>query len=409
MRTMEHLVVRRFGPITEAELDFRKVTVLIGRQGSGKSTLAKLYSLFVWLEKCLTRHSMTEKYIMQYSRFRNKFCAFNAISEYFRVDTYIRFDGNHYTFIYEGGALQVESLDRQGEVMSYRVSKVMYVPAERSILGTVDHTSRLCGLTEPMQIFLEEFDRAKQTFRNGYHFPFENVEFVYDTLNDMPRLRHSGGETKLSSGSSGFQSSLPLLLVSRNLTDMVVNSSRNAELTEQERKNLQREVERILHDKALSEEVRAVSLRSISSRYTYSRFVNIVEEMELNLFPDSQSAVLYELIADANTLEANGLVLTTHSPYLIDYLTLSVKAAALSRKYVADSELCMRVSRVVPAQNQVGSDDVAIYQLGQGEISRLPMTDGIPSDANFLNDGLRRTNELFDELLEIEEKAEWKG
>lgn len=405
---MEHLVVRNFGPIAEADLDFRKVTVLIGTQGAGKSTLAKLYSLFVWLEKCLTRHSMTERYITQYARFRKRFCTFNGIGEYFRENTYICFDGNHYTFVYKDESLQVRGLDCQGSTMSYRVSKVMYVPAERGILGTVDHTSRLRGLTEPMQTFLEEFDRAKHTFRSGYHFPFENVDFVYDALNDMPRLRHSGGETKLSSASSGFQSSLPLLLVSRNLAEMVVNSSRNAELTEQERKNLQREVERILHDEALSDEVRTASLRSISSRYTYSRFVNIVEEMEQNLFPDSQRAVLYELMADASTLQDNGLVVTTHSPYLIDYLTLSVKAAELNEKCGAEPELCKRISEVVPVRSQVKACDVAIYQLSQGGISRLSMSEGIPSDANFLDDSLRRTNELFDELLQIEEDAEWR-
>ena len=38
----EKLIVKNFGPIREAELDLKKLTVFIGPQGSGKSTLAKL-------------------------------------------------------------------------------------------------------------------------------------------------------------------------------------------------------------------------------------------------------------------------------------------------------------------------------------------------------------------------------
>jgi AAA15 family ATPase/GTPase len=41
----EKLVVKNFGPIKEAELEIKKVTVFIGPQGSGKSTLAKLVAI----------------------------------------------------------------------------------------------------------------------------------------------------------------------------------------------------------------------------------------------------------------------------------------------------------------------------------------------------------------------------
>ncbi|MCI6523256.1 MAG: AAA family ATPase [Parabacteroides sp.] len=60
----EELYIEHFGPIIEARVPINKITVLIGRQGSGKSTIAKLYSLFVWMEKSLMRHSLTKKYII---------------------------------------------------------------------------------------------------------------------------------------------------------------------------------------------------------------------------------------------------------------------------------------------------------------------------------------------------------
>ena len=60
----EALYIEHFGPIIEARVPINKITVLIGRQGSGKSTIAELYSLFVWMEKSLMRHSLTKKYII---------------------------------------------------------------------------------------------------------------------------------------------------------------------------------------------------------------------------------------------------------------------------------------------------------------------------------------------------------
>ena len=60
----EELYIEHFGPIIEARVPINKITVLIGQQGSGKSTIAKLYSLFVWMEKSLMRHSLKKKYII---------------------------------------------------------------------------------------------------------------------------------------------------------------------------------------------------------------------------------------------------------------------------------------------------------------------------------------------------------
>ena len=42
----EQLVVKNFGPIKDATVDFKRVTVFIGPTGGGKSTLAKLAAIF---------------------------------------------------------------------------------------------------------------------------------------------------------------------------------------------------------------------------------------------------------------------------------------------------------------------------------------------------------------------------
>lgn len=120
------------------------MTVTIGEQGSGKSPVAKLYSLFSWLEKALMRHSLTAQYIMRYSRFRKTYAAYNHLDSYFRPETKLRFKGFHYLFEYLGEQLHIMEINPEKTFFS--ISKVMYVPAERNILGSVDHPSQLKGL-----------------------------------------------------------------------------------------------------------------------------------------------------------------------------------------------------------------------------------------------------------------------
>ena len=186
MEHTEKLYIKNFGPINEAVIDIARITILIGEQGAGKSTIAKLYALFTWLEKALMRHQFTSKSIMQYSRFRNKYCVYNNIDGYFKNDTELIFEGMHYRFCYRESGLEIDEIGAdETSNEEYSISKVMYVPAERIILGCAEHPSNLKGLSEPMITFLDEYERAKKVLKSGYSLPFGDVAFEYDALNDM--------------------------------------------------------------------------------------------------------------------------------------------------------------------------------------------------------------------------------
>ena len=45
------MIIKNFGPIKSASLDFKRVNVLIGPQSSGKSTILKIASFCNWVEK----------------------------------------------------------------------------------------------------------------------------------------------------------------------------------------------------------------------------------------------------------------------------------------------------------------------------------------------------------------------
>lgn len=75
-----------------------------------------------------------------------------------------------------------------------------------------------------------------------------------------------------------------------------------------------------------------------------------------------------------------------------------------SKPKVHNSE---RLYAIVPAGAQINGEDVSVYQIDErGVIMALPSYDGMPSDDNYLNNMLAECNDLFNDLLDVEERCE---
>ena len=111
--------------------------------------------------------------------------------------------------------------------------------------------------------------------------------------------------------------------------------------------------------------------------------------------------MLKKLLEFNNLNTGNKLIFTTHSPYLVNYMSIAIQGESLYKKVNND-----RLNNIVPLKSVVSADDVVIYQFNEvtGVIIKLSNTEGIPSDNNYLNQSLRHGNEMFDELLEIEQE-----
>lgn len=397
------LAVKNFGPIKDARINIDKYTMLIGPQGSGKSTLAKLFSMFTWMEKNLVLGVLTPNKVEQYSRFQKIYCKYHRMESFFMEGTYIRYIGINYDFLYDTGKFHIEG---SGNEHDYEVAKVMYVPAERGFLSAVGKFLNPKGLSDSMIAFWEGLKEAENFYKTGYDLPINGIKFEYDTLNDIAWLKGEDYRVNLSASSSGYQSLLPMSLVTHYLSRLVSSRITEQRLNVQEQGKMKREVKRVMENDKLSEDVKMAMLHAISSRFSYSRFVNIVEEPEQNLYPESQMYVLYELLSVANKEEGNQLLLTTHSPYLIDFLTLSAKAFNV-RKSVTNNKVPERLYDVVPQSALIDPAHLNVYEVeGGGVVPLGTYDDGLPSDDNALNRTLAYTNKLYDELLEIEESLE---
>ena len=151
----------------------------------------------------------------------------------------------------------------------------------------------------------------------------------------------------------------------------------------------------------MSDEQKRIAISVLPQKFNKTSFVNIVEEPEQNLFPTSQRDMLYSLLKINNEISANKLIITTHSPYLVNYVSVAVEAGKLKKGVTVEKE--EQLNKIVPISSVVNSDDLAIYQLNEkGSVELLESYEGIPSDENFLNDEIGRTNELFADLLDLQ-------
>lgn len=408
---MSRIKIKNFGPIKEGYqeddgwLEVKKVTVFIGNQGSGKSTVAKLISTFTWMEKALVRGDVKAKDFEIYNRFRKKHCAYQNIHNYFQPNTFIEFRGTSYSFKYQSGNFKVIP----NKSSKYLIPKVMYVPAERNFVSAVAQPEKLKYLPQTLYTFLEEFERSKSELKESVSLPINSLSFIYENKKGLSKLIGDGYEVILSEASSGLQSLVPLFLVTKNLAEGIDKEGdfTKNKLSLEEKQKIREQLIKILLDKKLNAELKDSAIAILSSVTKNDCFFNVVEEPEQNLFPTSQRAILNSLLEFNNKNRGNKLIMTTHSPYIINYLTLAAKACSLLEKVNSSKnkiELREKLNVVVPINSVLDTNDLAVYELdNQGKIIKLSTYKGLPSDENYLNENLADTNYLFTDLLEIED------
>lgn len=354
---MEHLIVENFGPITKLNIDIRKINVFIGEQGVGKSTIAKLLSCCrdLYLYYLIAHEEKDEriKYIF----------GIHGIQSYLQGNTYIEYRSEgSWHLMFKDGVFSI-SHDKMSDIKdftSYIIKKGLediclkvgkkpytefsndefkdfinknfriasshlrtsfYCPAERGIVGTLSRSMASFTLSEiplPLTLleFMSFFEKARNEY-NIYSIPFLGLEYKY--MNGEDIIEGKDFSIPLHYASSGIQAILPLL--------MVIDYC-------------------------------------LAHKFFYSF---TVEEPELNLFPTNQLHLLRTLIKKTNEIKDDDFAswtITTHSPYLLSVLNISLLAGIITKKF---PERLSQFHNIIPEEYVILPDQIAVYSLDKHE------------------------------------------
>ena len=424
----KYLKIKNFGPIrggykeNDGFMPFSKYVFFCGPQASGKSCVAKLFSTFSWIEKALVRGeykidevtgeetsvvTQDNKVVVcdgkavtsSQNRFVHQFCAFHQLQNYFKPETELHYKGTAFEMQYANRELAIKAIEN----LDYLRPQIIYVPAERNLLSVLDNAENVKDLPQSLSSFLSVYSKACKSLDGEIKLPVNGFKFYYDNSGKTAYISDETSSIRIAEASSGLQSFSPMYIALHYLSRQIQMS---ADAVQQKQSNREKDIienriVELLKDDTLTPMQRQMLIKQASD-VTNKFLLSVVEEPEQNQYPTSQREVLYRLIA-LHKGENDQLVITTHSPYIINYLALAIKAYNISKKCETQPT---ELNKVVQENSMIDGRDVTVYQVHEnGTVSLLPKYDDMPSDDNLLNNLLEESNKQFNQLLDIEEEC----
>lgn len=125
-----------------------------------------------------------------------------------------------------------------------------------------------------------------------------------------------------------------------------------------------------------------------------------IEEPEAHLFPDAQSNLVDVLVSNVvGRGSGRKLIVTTHSPYIMMRLNVLLKAGAISRRRKRNKKL----GSIVPRDAWIDVEDFNAVKISNGRLSSIIDEEEGLVDAEFLDGISDSISRDFDELLDLED------
>lgn len=421
---MSKIKISNFGPIkdgcidNDGWIDIRKVTVFIGPQSSGKSTLSKLVSTLTWLEKSLVRGDLPSD-LLGDSRVFQVLCSQQELTEYFTGNTQIHYQGTFYSFDYEEQN-NIFKAKFRSENLPISVPKIQYISSARNLLtilykisldNTTDKQGNVIDFSSNIPFMVKDLNSEyiaamEKLAKTGFSLPIDNVDVYYD--NHSAFVKTGDKKVSMSAASSGIQSITPLLLVSKYLANEVLEdlhgklkkcpSRRIKKIREMLASNSDDLPEKfdsyMMFGHSVLNDSETLEVGKAASRFIPSYFVNIVEEPEQNLFPETQAEVLYELLEYNNLNKKNQLVISTHSPYVLTALNNAILAADVFSEKNASIEN-------MGEKRMVSFGDVSAYKMEDGRIFSILDEETRLIDASQIDSCSTMINKDYEDLMTL--------
>lgn len=401
-----NLIIKNIGPIEEVELKLNRFNVLIGPQSSGKSTIAKIVSFCLWMEKNVLLQQ-DSRYITR-AFIHENLLSFHKLTNYLNSGYSIHFIGEILEFRFDD---QICEVKLNAHIETCKMSKVAYIPAERNT-ATVPNIASLKLPMNNLRSYLFDWLEIHQKFtkENAIGLLKLNLKYFYEETSKKDIIQlPNGKEITLEEASSGLQSVVPLYVYIYYLTnwvyehredlsfekkqkmeDALVRNFTNAALRGKESTRyinteealaipeLVKSVRDVVQEfellsKAESREVFNAKIRDMGGlkkilmwqdNLSYPHHSNIIiEEPELNLFPETQKDLMYALTGMIN-IERDKVLLTTHSPYLL-YALNNCMMGYLSKDHIPPEDEDLAWTK----RANINPEYVSVWEIRDGKFA----------------------------------------
>lgn len=345
---MRHLVIRNIGPVKEAEIELKQISVIIGPQSLGKSTILKVASYCTWVEKKIELQQNSS--IFEGEKFVKPLMTFHKMGDYFNENSFISYESDYMKFSYSHSE-KAFSFEWKEARWDYRRPKISYIPSERNLVAVIPNWFEISLEQNNIRSFMTEWETARRATTSLLDVLHLNVSYRYDPdlKKDMVKIQ-DGSTMDITDISSGLQSLIPLYVHLNYLNSTLTHSGIPSKIAGDW---VNEELQIIIYEELFVKKGRTQIVRDdkkgdelfgrfyrdgklllnfshtsdiedyekILKRYTMTDHFDIfLEEPENNLFPPTQAGLTRWLMDMANGERANSFFIATHSPYVLGEL-----------------------------------------------------------------------------------------
>jgi len=334
----ESIKIQNVGPVKDIEIEeICPFTILVGESGSGKSTLMKIIVLMRYIYKMLNIRCYLKNAGVSRSPF--KLTIKSLISDDLTVylnddnkDAYIRYatviNGHEYVVEYKDGDLNTKGASEiPNEDLFFM--KESWISESRSIIPTWKAKAAMNRKAQLGFYFhetLSDFEKATETVKD-LPLDFIGMDLHVEGQNGKRKYflkpqDESYDPIELKYASSGMQTATPL-------ATLVHFFARDYSFKEAGRRSIL---------DYLYEQDRLSSYRPEMEIMDLHKQVHVhIEEPELSLYPTAQCELIDFVVTESFERKATdremGVMMATHSPYIVNYLNLLIKRHANEKAY----------------------------------------------------------------------------
>lgn len=360
---MKHLIIRHFGPIEEADIELRRVNLIIGPQSSGKSTIMKVACFCDWMERQIELTQNPTKYCDAGFFVRN-LLGYHRLEGYMHSDTFIHYENDAVAFEYSELERTCVFKWNESKRWNYKRAKISYIPSERNLVAAIPNWFQVSMNNDNILDFMKEWEFARKAFLEGMGILDQPVRYKYNADDQSDRLLLSNGkELGLTMASSGLQSLTPLFVMLRYLTCEFFRRTHTNVEESMLRGNLASVVE-----KECSHFSAEVQQRIVDDLLAYHHTDLYIEEPEAHIFPSTQKSFVYALAGMLNEGNKHACFIATHSPYIMT----SFNNLILAGESQAESERkASFVEKILTGKKTLRFDEVSAYEIADGKVRSI--------------------------------------